>query len=71
MNSVYVVLRKNVCCYFVLKIQQHKITQNVSDFCNHGNQMNQPSAIMQNVKCSNENMFYKHKKTTLNNVYIA
>ena len=66
MNSVYVALIKT----FFFFLNKHEITQNISDFCNHDNQIKQPSAILQKVTCSNDNIFLQ-TKVYMNNVYIA
>ena len=46
MNYTYSSLITNTC----LSNAKNKITQNVSNFCNHGNQRMEPSAILQKKK---------------------
>ena len=46
MNNTYSSLITNTC----LSNAKNKITQNVSNFCNHGNQTMEPSAILQKKK---------------------
>ena len=62
MNSVYVVLIQNLCvCFFFSKTNKYSITESISDFCNHGNQIKhgnqtmEPSAILQKKKMTFSN----------------
>ena len=54
MNSVYVVLIQNFCVFFYTN--KYSITESISDFCNHdnqikhGNQTMETSAILQKKK---------------------
>ena len=66
-----------ICCQFrtfavvlLKKKQTHEITKKNSDLCNHGNQIKQPFAILQEVTRSNENIFLQ-TKVYKNNAYIT